>query len=65
MKTAENSKNKQKQILSKLPPKLRLHWEDAYHLLRDRAHVSEEEAIDFANGKVRSIRSVQRQLVHS
>jgi hypothetical protein len=62
MKTAEE--NKKKQILSKLPPKLRVHWEDAYDLLRNRAHVSENEAIDFANGKVRTIRRIERQLVH-
>jgi len=65
MKSSERAESKKKQILSKLPPHLRLHWEDAYDLLTQRVRVSEKEAIDFANGKVRSIRSVERQLVHS
>jgi hypothetical protein len=64
MKTAEETEKRKKQILSKLPRSLREHWEDAYDLLTNRAHLSEEKAIDFANSKVRTIRRIERQLVN-
>jgi hypothetical protein len=57
--TTEEKKNG---TFPKLPPTLKGYWEDAYHLLRDRAHTSEAEARDFADGKVRIIRRLERQL---
>jgi hypothetical protein len=65
MKKSESTQNRIREILEKLPRHLRLHWQDSYDLLTQEAGVSEDEAIDFANGKVRSIRSVEREWVHS
>ena len=62
-KSAKNKENGE--IFVKLTPALKGYWEDAYRLLRDRAHTSEEEARDFADGKVRIIRRVERQLAGS
>lgn len=64
MKTSAESRKNGK-LFVKLPPALQGYWEDAYHLLRDRAHTSEAEARDFADGKVRIIRRVERQLARS